>query len=650
MSESFGVYVNESHGALHTGEGAQVNISLALAATSDRLRHKAGPKLLSITDRDGNWLDQRFVAPGGMQRARTLLQANSLVLLSAPPGSGRRACALKLLHELADGSGGLYELPDTEDDSGSVLDADEVGEGDRLVLDLSAVDEARYLALQNHLLAFRAGLVERGARLAVVLPQHHGYLQRVELKSYTAELTRPSSRDVLSRYLQLDNIRPTPAELSVQSLNNHVARIPLREVAELADRIRTLRDRGTPGGFPSWRDQAVKRVADRSAEVAADLAAHDSGRRRALLLALALFHASSPGTVLRAASALLSTLSHPPDERPRLEQVDLNRELTDLGAETGADGLVRFRTHNYDQAVRDHFWTYFPDLAEQLRRWVHECLARPGIREDDHGPAIERFAEQCLKAGRPEDLIRLADSWTGRHGQVRLIPDAAQALSLGLAHERHGQRFRRQIYEWSLTASLSQNLKQALVLVCSETMRQSHPHQALVRLHHLDRGADGRVADTARTALLSLALDDDRMYRLLLQRIRRSMREPDGGRDLGLFLALTQSVRLLASREVRAGLAAGWGAVFKQLPPQQWRPYAAQWFTAVETGSGPERLLDVLVDGCRGEAAALGGLYQAAHNWGRSRPSGTRHRPTITGLLLQKINIAQGVDSLVSAV
>ncbi|MEU2953540.1 hypothetical protein [Streptomyces xanthochromogenes] len=650
MSDSSGAYINESLGPVHTGEGTQFNISLALAAASDRLRHKTGPKLLSITDRDGDWLDQRFVAPGGMQRARTLLQANSVVLLSAPPGSGRRASALKLLHELADGSSGLYELPDTEDDSSSVLDAEEVSEGDRLMLDLSAVDEARYLSLQSRLLDFRARLVERGARLAVVLPQHHGYLQRVELKSYTAELTKPSPRDVLSRYLQLDNIRPTPAELGVQTFTNHLARIPLREVAELADRIRFLRDSGTPGGFPSWRDGAVKRVADRSAEVAADLAAHDSGRRRALLLALALFHASSPGTVLRAASALLSTLSHPPDQRPRLEQVDLNRELTELGAETGTDGLVRFRTHNYDQGVRDHFWTYFPDLAEQLRRWMHECLARPGIGEDDHGPAIERFAEQCLKADRPDDLIRLADSWTGRHGQVRLIPDAAQALSLGLAHERYGQRFRQQIYEWSLTRNLPQNLKQALVLVCSETMRQSHPHQALVRLHHLDRRADGRVADSARNALLALALDDSRMYRLLLQRIRRRLGEPDGGRDLDLFLALSQSTRLIASRDVRAGLEAGWDAVFQRLPPQRWRPYVARWFTAVATGSGPERLLDVLVDGCHGDASSLGGLYQAASDWGRSSPPGSGNRSAITGLLIQKINAAQGLDSLASAV
>ncbi|KOU52880.1 hypothetical protein [Streptomyces sp. WM6378] len=648
MTEPYSAYISESYGAVHTGDGTQLNISLALA--SDRLRHEAGPSLRSITDRDGDWLDQRFVAPGGMQRARTLLRTNSVVLLSARPGAGRRAAALMLLHELADGSGGLYELPDTEDDSGSVLDASEVSEGDRLMLDLSAVDEARYLSLQRRLPDFRARLVERRALLAVVLPHHHSYLQRVELKPYTAELTKPSSRDVLSRYLQLDNIRPTVAELGVQSLVNHLARVPMREVAELADRIRSLRDDGIPGGFPSWRDRAIKRVADRSAEVAADLATHDSGRRRALLLALAMFHESPPATVLRTASALLSALSHPPDERPRLEQTDLNRELTELGAETGPDGLVRFRTHNYDRGVREHFWTYFPDLTEQLRRWFHDCLARPRIGEDEHGPAIVRFAEQCLRAGRPDDLLWLAEAWTGRHGQVRLIPDAAQALNRGLADEQYGQRFRQRIYDWSITGSLPQNLKQVLVLVCSETMRRSHPHQALVRLHHLDRRADGRVADTARTALLDLALGNSRMYRLLLQRVRRSLVESAWARDLGLFLALTQSVRLTASQEVRAGLTAGWAAVFQKLPREEWHPYAVRWFTAVVDGSGSERLLDVLVDGCRNEAALLGGLYQLARDWERSRPPKPGDEPRIVGLLVQKINFAQGLSFLVPAV
>ncbi|MFI6684384.1 hypothetical protein [Streptomyces sp. NPDC050485] len=644
MTEPVSAYISESYGAVHTGDGTQLNVYLAAAST--RVQDKVGPSLRGITDHDGDWLDQRFVAPGGMQRARSLLRTHSVVLLSGPPGSGRRAAALKLLHELANGTGGLYELPDTEDDSGSVLDAVEPNTGDRLLLDLSVVDETHYLSLQSRLLGFRAKLIERGARLAVVLPHRHAYLQGVDLKHYTAEITKPASRDVLSRYLQLDNIRPPTEEMAAHGMATYLARVPVREIAELSDRIRDLRDKGTPGGFPNWRDRAIKRVADRSAEVAADLATHHSGRRRALLLALAMFHESSPATVLHTAGALLAVLSHPPSDQPRLEQADLSRELTELGAETGPDGLVQFRTHNYDRGVRDHFWMYFPDLTEQLRRWIRDCLAWPGLGEDERGPVITRFAEQCLNSGRPDDLLWLAESWTGHHGHIRLIPDAAQVLVHGLAHEQYGQRFRQQIYDWSTTKTLPQNLKQVLVLVCSQAMRRSHPYQALVRLHHLDRRADGRVADTARTAVLGLAHSDDRMYRLLLQRVSPSLAEAGWARDFGLFLALTQSVPLVAARDVRTGLTEGWAAVFRRLPLEQWQPYALSWFAAVTDAPGPEQLLDVLVNACQNEAVLLGVLYQLALDWERSRP----RRPGVTGLLIEKINLAQGLDHLVPAV
>lgn len=638
MSDFLGAYISEARSAVHTGEGNQLNFYLA--AASSRVRDRTGPDLLSVSEDGRRRLHERFVDPPHMREARDLLDRGSMVLVAGPPGSGRRATALMLLHELPSTQGGFYEIPDT-DDEGSALEAVAVREDDRLLLDLSVVDETRYLSVQSRLHDFHTKLTERGARLALVLPYHLAYLQRGDLKPYMVEIGRPPARDVLSRHLQRDDIRPAAAELTTRRLTTYLANAPLRDVAGLADRIRRCRDDGRPGGFPGWRDHALERLADHSAQVAADIAAHGAGRERALLIALAMFHESSPATVFHAASALLDTLAHPPDERPRLEHADLNAELTALGAETRADGLVQFRTHNYDHAVRAHFWTYFPDLGDQLRRWVGHCVAWSGLEEKAHAPVITRFAEQCLAAGRPQDLLWLAESWTG--GGQRLIPDAAQALVHGLSHEQFGQLFRRHIYEWSTNDSLSQNLKQVLVLVCTEAMRGTHPHQALVRLHHLDRRASGQVAVTARAALLDLAGSDSIMYRLLLQRIARDLPARRWERDLGVFLELAMYARLLRAREVRDGLAAGWAAVFQRLPADSWRPYAERWFAAAADDPDRDRLLDVLVAACGDDPVRLGTLYRVARAWERSSPQPSGRRGTVGSRLFQKIDSAQGL-------
>lgn len=644
MSEFVGAYIGEAGGAVHTGEGSQYNFYLAAAA--ERVRDRAGPGRRSITEDARKRLSERFVHPPHMREARDLLDRHSLVLVAGPPGAGRRATALMLLHELPPGAGGFYELPDTEDDEKSTLEAVAVHEGDRLLLDLSVIDETRYLSVQGRLHDFHSKLIEHSAHLALVLPQHLAYLQRSDLKPHTVEIGRPPARDVLSRHLQRDDIRPDPTELTTRRLTTYLTRAPLRDVADLADRIRRFRDDGVPGGFPGWRDHALERLADHSAQVAADIAAHSAGRERALLLALAMFHGSSPATVFHGASALLNTLSHPPDERPRLEHADLNAEFTALGAETRADGLVQFRTHNYDQAVRTHFWTYFPDLSEQLRRWVGQCVSWTGLDEAAHEQVITRFAEQCLAAGRPQDLLWLAESWTGDGGHPRLIPDAVQALVHGLSHEQFGQIFRRQIYEWSTNHALPPNLKQVLVLVCSEAMRRTHPHQALVRLHHLDHRAEGPVAATARTALLGLARADNTMYRLLLQRIGRDLPGGRWKRDLILFLELSTSVRLLGATDVRGGLTTGWAAAFRRLPVDSWRPYAEHWFAYRTDGLDQERLLDVLVAACGHSPASLGSLYRVAREWERSGRYRPAHHDDVSGRLFQKINSAQGLETL----
>ncbi|MFF9897154.1 ABC transporter substrate-binding protein [Streptomyces longispororuber] len=648
MTETTGTYVHAAHGPVHGGEGPQYNYYMA-AATS-LLRDQAGRRPRTISKSDRIHLYQRFVAPPRFSRARELLQETRTVLLDGLPGNGRRAAALMLLQELPDTRGTLHELPDTPDDSAAcALDVRDVDDGDRLLLDLSEAEESRYLDVQQELLAFRDRLAPLGAHLAVVLPHHLAYLLRDDLRHLTAEIGRPSGRRVLARHLRCEGIEPTAAELGGQELTTYVSRVPLRQVAALADRVRRHRDDtsgAAPDGFAHWLAAALADEHDQAVRVAADVAAADNGRRRALLLALAVFQDSPPGTVLHATNSLLRILSHPDDGTPRLDRTDLYAELTAVRAEVRPDGRARFTLPGYAEAVRDHFWTYMPDVRLQLRDWFHACVSAPEVDPSERKAAIPRFAEQSLRCRRPEDLRWLVERWTRPDASAGHIPDAAQILALGLADEQHGRYFRQQIYDWSTSTDTSHRLGDVLVPVCAEAMAPTHPDQALVRLHHLARRGRGRVGARAQEAVLALAASDNRLYQLMLSRLGTHREHHRGAiRDSALFLALADPVRLIRSERVRGLLAQAWSESLRH-PDEHWAECVFDWLGACARSTGHRpHIVDVLARACASDTRTAGRLYRVARAWQRSLDQADRaDRVEVVDRLLRAIDARQGIE------
>lgn len=647
MTDSAGSYVGQAHGSVHTGDGHQYNFYFQEAAS--RLREQARTRRRVIDEEDRNHLAERFVAPSGTQYARARLAESHTVLISGLPGSGRRTTALMLLHELSETRGTLHELPDTSDDdtASTPLDTSDINRGDRLLLDLSEVDESRFVAVQNTLSDFRVGLRARGAHLAVVLPHRLGYLLKDELKRVTVEIGRPSARRVLVRHLRCDDIAFSPEELGGAGLGTLLTQAPMRDVAELADRIRHCRDASSADrGFPHWLADALLHQQDQTARVATDLAAEQSGRHKALLLSLAMFHDTAPAVVLQAANSLLGILSHPPDPTPRLDRADLSAELSAIKAETRPNGRVCFTVAEYDRGVRNHFWTYLPDIRRQLRDWFRNCLAELALPKDDRTKAVERFAEQSLRTDRPEDLTWLAEQWTSKGASDRLIPDAAQVLAFGLGDDRHGRFFRQRIYDWATSGDTGDRLGEVLVVVCSESMALSHPDQALVRLHHLARRSGGLAPTTARAALQRLTDTDHRLYRVLLNRLAAGIAHRHAAKDRALFLDLADPVRLIGYRNVQDSLIACWSDVLRQ-NVESWRFPLTGWLTAAEDVRHRELVLRVLSASCAQDVQVSGHVYRVAVGWARDG-GGAERRHTVEHLL-RRIDATQGVDSYAAA-
>ncbi|MFE6365369.1 ABC transporter substrate-binding protein [Streptomyces sp. NPDC057806] len=642
MTETYGSFIHGAHGPVHSGAGDQYNNHVYYQAAESRLREQASRRPRSIAKDDRLHLAARFVPPPRLQQARDRLAKTHTVLVDGLPGNGRRTAALMLLHELPHAHGSLYELPDTSDDrTASPLDPDDVNSGDRLLLDLSEVEEAQYLAVQRDLPDFRTAVVARDAHLVVVLPHHLGYLLRGELRHLAVEVGRPAAKRVLAVRLRCGDLAPPRDELQGPKLATYLARAPMREVAMLADRILVRRDASPADqGFASWLAESLDDQHNQTVRVAADFTALQGGRERALLLSVAMFHETTPDVVLQATNALLGGLRHPPDDTPRLDRADLHAELSAIGAETHPDGQVRFRSAGYDRAVRDHFWTYLPDIRCQLREWFRASLAELAIGPEMRTEALARFADQCLRTARPEDLAWLAEQWASAGGPARLFPEAAQALAHGLDDDRHGRFFRQRIYDWATSADIPDRLRGVLIPVCSQTMARSHPDQALVRLHHLARRSPGNGGADAAPALMKLARSEDRLYQQMLDRLSRGISRRQGDADPALFVELADPRRRIGYRDTQTALVTCWAGVLRR-SVDLWAGAMERWLTAAESIRHRELILRVLVAACAGDPRLSGCLYRVSLGWQRSGLS--IERVATVAALLRKINAAQGV-------
>ncbi|NEA51759.1 hypothetical protein [Streptomyces sp. SID10815] len=639
MTDSLSSFIGEAHGSVHSGDGPQFNFYVQAAQRLLGARERRRPHSIAAEDR--RRLLERFVPPPGLQQARDRLRTERAVLVDGLPGSGRRTAALMLLHELPDDRGSLHELPDTSDDDTALpLDPADINPGDRLLLDLSEAEEARFLGVQGTLSDFRSRVIDRGAHLAVVLPHHLGYLLRSDVRHLMAEIRRPDARRVLAVHLRADGILPTEEEVAGPELAAFLNRVPIADVAALGDRIRRYRNASTADhGFPHWLAQALSEQHDQTSRVAADLKATTSGRHRALLLSLAMFHGATPDVVLAGANNLLRMLSHPPDPTPRLERADLHAELDAIHALSTSE--VRFRTVGYDRAVRSHFWTYLPDIRRQLRDWLGGRVADPAMSPAVRERAIDRFADQALRVDRPEDLAWLADRWMSSRSSAHLVPQAAQALALGLHDDRHGRFFRQRIYDWSLSRDTSDQLRRVLIVVCSQTMARSHPDQALVRLHHVARRSRGSTGEEAERAVIDLSRSDDRMYRKMLARLSDGIALGLWPADLTLFRELADPVRLGGDATVRKSLATGWGGLLRR-PAPEWTGVVERWLITCQDARCREPVAEVLAAGCGADTVVAGRLFRAAQEWRRKEPGAPR--ADVLSCLLQKLDTAQGIE------
>lgn len=651
------VHVTDPSGPVHTGAGPQFNGPTFVLDHLQRLvRRGPDPRIVAQAHRD--WLQRRFVQPPGYNRALALAtqepDRRRVILIAGPYGSGRRTAATMLLHVVP---GGRFQELDAEPQypDEPALRPDDIEHEDRLLLDLTNSTGASFQSIQAEIVGLRAVVDERNALLAIVLPG----LDQLDdqLRPLVCEIDRPDGTVVLARHLEADEIPFAEAAFTESELARLLREAPMRDLAEFARRVRASRDRGgEAAGFADWARSALDGLTHQADEVATQVAAMRSGEDRALLLAAAMLDDAPADAVFEASALLLKAVEHPPEDTPRLERDDLRERLGRAKAEVTPERRVRFAKLAYDQAVRVHFWDFYPALRSTFGTWVAKAVALPMLVDDDRDRLVVRFTEQSLRVGRPQDVVAFVDSCVGRRASgpaSPLLPQAALALEMGLGDDRHGIVFRRQLYGWSREYPPRPDLGQLLIQMCTGALAASHPDQALVRLHHLARRDRGdRLGAVA--ALRNLVASDDRLLWLLLKRFAENLNEHATTQrpDLTVFPRAIDPRWLVRSRPagqpviVRWGvldyLVVSWRAVLLYRDPEDLDSDLADWLAAA-AGDGPAAtLLEVLVHAAAGRFRPIAVLTAAIRRWERFGDAAAGERAGIARELVDRLESTQG--------
>ncbi|MFC5287057.1 hypothetical protein ACFPM7_08340 [Actinokineospora guangxiensis] len=608
-----------------TGATGPVTVHMGLGAAQAAPRYRRPLPVELVRE-----LERVFVpgpGHGGVERA---LRAPGTVVVSGPPGVGRRTSALVALGNSGTPNAGFRELPDDGADSGPRFDAEAIEPGERLLLDLSADTPPLTDRIWADLASYRAAVIQNDAYLAIVLPRH---VQFADIGT-RVELGRPNGRQVLHRHLHALSIPepdPTPAALARQAEHE-----PMRELAALALRVKRVHAAMSgAGGWPAWLAPALDAAEAHRDVVAERVGALDDGRGRALLLAAAVFDRSRPEVVALGAASLLAAVDYPEPDGHRLDRPDLGAALRPLHASI-QDGQVRFDSLTYAEAVRTHFWTTFPDLRPHLRTWLDGFL-RGRDAAEDRLRATRRVTRSLLATGFPADVLDLVEAWAGH---PHMAEASSAALACGLEDDRHGRFFRQRVYGWAIQPALTPLLGGLLVRLCADIIAPARPQQALVRLRHLARNQHAVVADAATAALSELADRDGHFARRLLHLLHDDLTgEVRRAVNPAHFLAAADPARLtgqsrahprLSERHTRALVTGCWSALLDSTPATGLTDVLHRW---LELGRAP--LTDCLADAVRGRPVLVARLYAATRDWALSAtdPDDTQRRTTTAALL-----------------
>lgn len=628
--------LRDASGPTMFGDGNTQNNLSVIAASLKRLQQLRQP-----IDHL-RWLAKRFVPPPGFAEAQTAITELRTVVLLGSPGSGRTTAAQMLLFNSWSGKGELHELDPQEPDEGWFhIDPGLIGRDDGMWVDLSGASQQLWSQIQKELPELHHRVQECHAHLVVIQP--HELDLRADFHPYLRRIGRPRQEEVFGHLLRVEGLAnsadlPAPDFLKTQRSMDAIRQF----VADIMDAREQRAAKTGKGDLQCWIAAAEQPTSPRETPVSEALTKLTLASQRALLLSVAMLHGAHADVINGAAAALVASLPGEPDAA--LNRPPLGERLREVGAAADPARRVRFTNSGYEAAVRLFFWRHFPELHGVLAAWVRTTLDSNDLSDDDRTEMARGFAVQCLDARYQRYWTALVEHLTAQQSNPACAFAAAAILQVGLGDEANSRTFRRQIYDWSRASGTSDSLAMVLVAACQQ-MTQTHPAEALVRLHHLARWHPERA--DIWNALVDVVYGNRQLLRLLLSRLTDKPFETTRTVDARIFLHVADPVRLtarlpagqplMAQSDVTRLLAQGWTLAFTRLPGTEWASRASDWLRcATEDDASRYPLLNVLIEGGRQATAVLPQLYGLAHR--------APFRDVIADLILNQISAVQGVE------
>ncbi|WP_017593963.1 hypothetical protein [Nocardiopsis potens] len=534
-----GAAVAGAQGPVNIG-GRQVNVTapvdlaellqmLAETAADGDAAGRGGTITAADVERNGRC----FVEPGGFPEVDPDGAPPGTLLLTGTPGSGRRGAAMRWL-QLAGGAArrarAIRTLPDGGGNGAPLLDQEAVAPGELLYLDASLEDEDGGLLtrLAAELAGYRAAVERSGAWLAVVLDPGQTRALPDADRQEAVSIRRPDVPEVFAAHLRVLGLEPPPGFDPAEWLGSWAGSASVGEAADLALLVRQAQRAAAAGsGFEDWFTDAFVSVADWSEEIGRRLDERRSSAERAVLLSAAVLEGLSAEQVFAGAQRLRAKAAAPEDEEPPLERKGFAARLAELGVGVHADRRVAFTEFRYAAAVRMRFWDDYPWLHEEFEEWIAEYLDEEPLPAGARTAVAERLVEQCLRVGRGDAVLALVGRWASEEGGM--TGQAVRALRMLLEDEHAASGTRRWLYAQATSPETPEVRALAVTAVCLEVLVGTHPHQAVVRLHHVARRRGrSQAAEEAARGLVRLAEGDPRLRGAVLHRFADRLAVPGG--------------------------------------------------------------------------------------------------------------------------
>ncbi|UED83198.1 hypothetical protein [Streptomyces profundus] len=234
---------------------------------------------------------------------------------------------------------------------------------------------------------------------------------------------------------------------------------------------------------------------------------HEDSDYRNYLLAAAVLEGAKSDKIYKASTTLAQALKETHPARPGQQGLGVVALTQRANADLRPDGTIRFRYHNYAEAVVDYFLDDRPHLLREFTRWTADQVA--GLGEDLAGPLIQRVSDWVVHytaRHRRTTLLRsLAEQWSTTHSDA-----ACDLLVLAAVDDRTGDLARNAYRRWtkSEAGSLSADFTIVLIRACLR-LAEAYPASMLGRIAELATRAhgDGDV-ENGRTAQITQAVSE----------------------------------------------------------------------------------------------------------------------------------------------